>query len=197
MILQRRERATYRERFRLWLWPRVSWRRSGTYYAKRVLRLSGTPYAIAMGCAVGAFASFMPLVGVHCLLTFAIAWILRANLLAGAIGTLIGNPLTFPFIWAGNYELGQMLLGRSNPVAPHQLGQQFASRSLEQIWPLVKPMTLGAIPLGLATGCMIYFLVYNAVAAYQDARRERFADRRATGAVRGEAALASQPGRSA
>ena len=54
MLFRRREEPGYWERFKLWLWPRVSWRRSALYYLKRILRLSGTPYAIAMGAAVGA-----------------------------------------------------------------------------------------------------------------------------------------------
>ena len=50
MLFRRREEPGYWERFKLWLWPRVSWRRSALYYLKRILRLSGTPYAIAHGC---------------------------------------------------------------------------------------------------------------------------------------------------
>ena len=65
MLFRRREEPGYWERFKLWLWPRVSWRRSALYYLKRILRLSGTPYAIAMGAAVGAAVAFTPFLGFH------------------------------------------------------------------------------------------------------------------------------------
>ena len=62
------------------------------------------------------------------------------------------------------------------------------SRS-DEIVPLIEPMVVGSIPVGLAVGCIVYFIVYKAVAAYQDARRKRLADRR-------QAARRRKPGRS-
>jgi uncharacterized protein (DUF2062 family) len=105
MLFRRRKKATQWERFKVWLWPRVSWRRSVLYFVKRTLRLSGSPHAIALGCAVGAFAAFTPFLGLHIVIAVVIAWLLRGNLIAGAVGTFIGNPLSFPFIWAGTYEV--------------------------------------------------------------------------------------------
>ena len=148
------------------------------YYLKRVLRLSGTPYAIAMGVAIGVAVSFTPFVGTHLVVTFALAWLLRANLIAGAMGTAIGNPLTFPFIWASTYEVGHLLLKGVSRDAPARLEYDLTHRSLDQILPLIKPMMVGAVPLGLAAACTAYFLVSRGVAAYQEARRRRFAGRR-------------------
>src|SRR3954463_10108703 len=101
MLFRRREELSYWQRFKLWLWPRVSWRRSTLYYLKRILRLSGTPYAIAMGSALGAFVSVTPFIGFHFVITLVLAWLLRSNMIAGVIATGIGNPATYPFIWAG------------------------------------------------------------------------------------------------
>ncbi len=159
----------------MWLWPRVSWRRSTRYFTKRVLRVSARPYAVAMGCAVGAFVSFTPFVGLHFILTFLIAWPLRGNLIAGAIGTAVGNPLTFPFIWMATYKVGHMMMHGEAEPPPERLAHDLLHKSFDQLWPLIKPMTLGAIPLGLVAGAIVYFLVYNAVSTYQLARRARFA----------------------
>lgn len=175
MLFKRREKATFWERFRVGMWPRVSWRRSGNYYIKRMLRLSGTPYAIAIATAIGAGVSLTPFLGFHFLITFALAWLLRGNLIAGAIGTCLGNPLTFPFIWAATYEVGQFILRGRSVDAPARLTNELASKSIDQIWPLIKPMLVGSVPLGLATGCVVYFAVHKAVSAYQDRRRERLA----------------------
>ena len=63
-----------------------------------------------MGAAVGAFVACTPFIGLHFVITFALAWLVRGNMIAGAIGTGLGNPATFPFIWAGTYEIGQLML---------------------------------------------------------------------------------------
>ncbi|MYZ48706.1 DUF2062 domain-containing protein [Propylenella binzhouense] len=178
MLFKRRHRQSFRQRVRVWLWPRVSWRRSAAYHAKRVLRLSATPYSIAMGCAVGAFVSCTPFIGMHFLITFLIAWPLRGNLIAGAIGTSIGNPVTFPFIWVGTYKIGHLLLHGHDRDAPARLGQDLLTKSFDQLVPILKPMAIGSVPLGLAIAVVTYFLTYYLVATYQAGRRERFAARR-------------------
>lgn len=175
MLFKRRKEAGLGERFRVWLWPRVSWRRSWTYYIKRALRLSATPHAIAAGIAAGTFASFTPFVGFHFLLSFVIAYVIRGNLVAGALGTAVGNPLTFPFIWAGTFQVGELILRGEHRVVPGRLGEHLMEKSFDQLWPLIKPMLVGAIPLGLAAGALSYFLVYKTVVAYQTAKRERLA----------------------
>ena len=71
--------------------------RSGQYVTKRILRLTATPHAVAAGVAAGAFTSFTPFMGLHFLLAAVLAWMVRGNLLAPALGTFVGNPLTFPF----------------------------------------------------------------------------------------------------
>lgn len=178
MLFKRREALGYWESFKRWLWPRVSWRRSSLYYLKRILRLSGTPYAIAMGAAVGAAVAFTPFLGLHFVITFLIAWLLRGNMIAGAIGSCIGNPITFPFIWAGTYQLGRMILSQESRQVPLRLGEDLWQKSWDQLWPIIEPMMVGAIPLGLATGAIVYLIVYKAVSAYREGRSKRFAGRR-------------------
>lgn len=175
MLFRRRESPGQWHRVRLWLWPRVSWRRSFMYYTKRILRLSGTPHAIALGAAVGVFASFTPLVGFHLLLTFAVAWALGANMIAGGIGTAIGNPLTFPLIWASTYQVGHFILKGAARNPPVLMEHDLMHRSLMEIVPLIKPMLVGSVPLGLGAGAVFYLVVYKTVSAYQDARRRRIA----------------------
>jgi uncharacterized protein (DUF2062 family) len=179
MLFRSRRTATLWDRFRLWLWPRVSWRRSALYYLKRTLRLSGTPYAIAMGTAIGAFVSCSPFFGFHLILTLILSWLMGANVIAGAIGSVFGNPVTYPFLWAADYEIGQIMLGRASNTAPPRLEHDLLHKSWEQLWPLLKPMSIGCIPIGLAVGAIIYVLVYKAVSAYRDQRRLRFARRQA------------------
>jgi uncharacterized protein len=110
-VFRRRHPVPLRERLSRWLWPHIGWRRTGAYLLKRTVRLSGTPHSIAAGVACGAAISFTPFIGFHLLGTLLLVWLVRGNYLAGAIGTLIGNPWTFPFIWVATYKLGLVLLG--------------------------------------------------------------------------------------
>ena len=177
MLFKRRKTAGWAERLRVWAWPRVSWSRSTRYFLMRVLRLSGTPYAIAAGCAAGIFVSFTPFIGFHVVLTVLLAWIIGGNVLAGLIASAVGNPLTFPFIWAGTYEVGQVLLSGRHSDAPSGLDHQVLARSFHDIWPLIKPMMVGAIPIGLIAASVVFVLVHRMVMAYQTARRLKLQDR--------------------
>ncbi|MEO1399345.1 MAG: DUF2062 domain-containing protein, partial [Pseudomonadota bacterium] len=123
MLLKRRKPAGFLEILRVSLWPRRSWVRSGRYVTKRILRLTASPHAIAAGVAVGAFTSFTPFMGLHFLLAAVLAWVLRGNLIASALGTFFGNPLTFPFIWAGAYKAGHFVLGSVAESDAPALGQ--------------------------------------------------------------------------
>jgi len=173
MLFKRRDHVGIFKRFRVWVWPRVSWRRSTLYFFKRILRLSATPYAISMGAAAGAFTSCTPFIGLHFILAGSIAFVLRGNLIASAVGTSVGNPLTFPFIWAGTYKLGHAFLGSAGHAAP-EFGEQLYKQSFDQLWPLIKPMTVGAVPIGLVVGLIMYVIVYQSVSVYQARRRVRF-----------------------
>lgn len=164
------------------LWPRRSFGRSTQYYVKRVKRVNATPYAIAMGVACGAFSSFTPLIGFHFLLAFALAYVLRGNLVAAAIGTAVGNPLTFPLIWAVTFRVGRTILGApvrpdAEPVidAPSAYTVEAITGFFQSTWPLMKPMLVGAVPLGLTAAVASYFVVYGMVYGYQSARQARFA----------------------
>jgi uncharacterized protein (DUF2062 family) len=179
MLFKRRTAETTWERLRLWLWPRVSWRRSARYFLKRILRLSGTPYAIAMGAAIGVFTTFTPFIGFHLLITFAISWALGANLIAGVLSTSIGNPITLPVIWTATYQVGHFILNGVSRSPPPALDHDLLHRPLGDVLPLVEPMLVGSLPVGLAAGAVTFLLVHKAVSAYQTARRRRLESRRA------------------
>lgn len=153
------------------MWPRRGWRRASRYIGHRIRRLPGTPYRIAAGFASGAAISFTPFIGFHFAGAALIALLLRANVVASAIGTVIGNPWTFPFIWAWTHAFGQWLLGaESVSVLPEELSFNYIFGHLPEVfW----PMTVG----GLATAAVAWFAFFwpvrKAVAEYQHARRWR------------------------
>jgi uncharacterized protein len=176
MLFRRRVKPTVGERVRIWLWPRRSFRRSFNYLKKRVLRLDATPHAIAAGIAAGVFSSFTPFVGFHFLISFAIAYLIAGNMVAAALGCGVGNPVTFGPIWASTYELGRWLTA-AEPIdgsAPAGLGHALANMRLTDMWePILKPMLIGSVPLGLAAALVAYGAVYLAARSFQAHRTRR------------------------
>lgn len=189
MLMKRRIPPTWTESLRVWIWPRRSWLRSGQYVAKRIMRLTATPHAIAAGVAAGAFASFTPFMGFHFIQAFIFAWLVRGNMIAAALGTFIGNPLTFPFIWAAAYHTGNFVLqtqdhGAEPPAlgiamkdvieACWNLDGSAALVALGDIWfPILYPMLVGGIIVGLLVTIPIYFLTRRAAGIFRETRRNK------------------------
>ena len=155
-------------------WPRRSFGRSIKYFVKRVLRLTASPHAVAAGVAAGVFASWTPFLGFHFIVAVVLAYLLAGNLVASAIGTGFGNPITFPFIWGGTHKLGKFILGDRFHPSDHKfnLMQQLRHADFDQLWePLIKPMAIGAIPLGILCALIFYVLTYWGVSVFQNRRR--------------------------
>ena len=179
MLFRRRQQQHPLSRLRVAVWPSVSWSRSAQYFQKRVMRLTGSPHAVAFGFAIGVAVAFTPFLGLHIILGIGIAYLVGANLVAAALGTAVANPLTLPFILASTYRLGRVFVGgpahfRNGSDVPANL----AEKSLHAIWPVIKPMIVGAIPLGLAAGIAAYVVVLLATRAVRTVRTERLAARR-------------------
>lgn len=198
MVFGRRVKPSYGQRVRAFLWPKSGLKRSTRYIVKRVSRLNATPHAIAAGFAAGAAASFTPFIGFHFLLGFALAWSARGSLLASAFGTAVGNPLTFPLIFAATYETGHWVLGLFRPVQAHighvddaaeqgqvLIDQGFFAVGLDSLWPVIKTMCVGAVPLGIVAFCAFYLVTRSAVSAFQRTRKARRAHRKAARAAGG------------
>ena len=188
MLFKRRTQPSWAESLRVWLWPRRSWLRSTQYVTKRVLRITATPHAIAAGVAAGVFTSFTPFMGLHFLVAFALAWLIGGNLIASALGTFFGNPLSFPFIWAATFHVGNFLLGMDQDGSGALLiatsmseivGALFsfdmsaAGAGITQIWePVLYPMLIGGAVLGPVFAVPFYFITRRGTAAFRERRRD-------------------------
>jgi hypothetical protein len=187
MIFSSREKRSFGKRVRNFVWPEIGFKRWAKYLVHRLARLSSTPHVIALGFAAGAFASFTPLVGFHFIIAALVALVLRANVLASAVGTVVGNPLTFPFIWAACYNVGALLLGidyksEVDIVLPEGASLDIFAQPIltaQLIWrgiePIFLPMIIGGVPLGIIGGAICYFAVRAAVQRFQARRKAALA----------------------
>jgi uncharacterized protein (DUF2062 family) len=134
VVFRRRTRLTLPERLQALVYPKGGWRRAARYVWVRLTRLPDPPHRIARGIWAGIFVSFTPLFGVHLGLGAVLAFVLRGNVLAALLATMVGNPLSFPVIAVLSIQLGHLLLGNaaSAPPAAHIL-QAFAAAGAE-VW---------------------------------------------------------------
>ena len=113
-VFARRQRRNIAERIIAASWPRSGWRRAARYYVLRLKRLPGTPSSIACGLACGIAMAPSPFIGLHLVFAGALAWLLRGNVLAAVLGTLVlGNPWVVPLLLAGDFEIGHLFFGAS------------------------------------------------------------------------------------
>lgn len=175
-MFKRRHPLPFHKRAGAIVWPSGGWRRSGAYVAHRLRRLPGTPYRIAAGFASGAAVSFTPFIGLHFVLAAALAVAVRGNVIAAAIGTVVGNPWTFPLIWLWTYSLGRWVLGGrdSLKVLPEAMSfQHIVDQPLE----VLLPMVVGGVPTAIVAWFVFFWPLQRTVAGYQKARRRRLRKR--------------------
>ncbi|WP_092583211.1 DUF2062 domain-containing protein [Rhizobium mongolense] len=181
MLFRRRKPAGFRERTRELFWPRKGFLRPLRYLKMRILRLTASPHAVAMGVAAGVFVSWTPFIGVHFIMAFVLAYFLSGNMVAAALGTAaFGNPLTYPFIWAVTWEIGHLLLMRENAMTGQSvdLMELFHKLRFTELWkPVLEPMLIGAIPPAAISSVVLYILTFYTVKGFQVRRRERLMQR--------------------
>ena len=185
-MFKRRKKSKFYHRVHNFVWPSLGWKRSTQYLFHRIGRLPGTPYSTAAGFACGAAVSFTPFVGLHIVLAGLCAWLIRANIMAAVIGTAVGNPWTFPFIWAFIFNLGVWIGAAGNGVNASELDfHRMFSTSIDALltydlsylfetaWPVLWPMFIGGIPAFVFIWLMFYFPLRPLIKRYQSNRQKR------------------------
>lgn len=179
MLFRSRKKRSWLAILGAFLWPRGGIGRGLSYLRHRLARLPDTPHRIAAGMASGVAASLTPFIGLHFLLAALLAYITRGNLIASAVGTAVGNPWTFPFIWLATYKLGVKALGM--PVRAHPFADLTWTTLFEDpmalFGPVLGPMMLGAIPLALLGWWLSYLPIKRLVTYYRARRAEKLAAR--------------------
>ena len=180
MLFRRRNKASWPVRVREFFWPRKGLTRPARYLAKRILRLSASPHAVATGVAAGIFSAFTPLLGFHVILALALAYLMAGNLLAAALATTIANPLTIPLIALATFRVGEVFLGvqSAQAVTASELFHMLEHLQLSELWqPVLKPMLVGAGFLGVSAAFLSYGVTRHAVRSFKARRHARLLER--------------------
>ncbi|MFK7944115.1 MAG: DUF2062 domain-containing protein [Paracoccaceae bacterium] len=195
MIFKRRNPASFKNRLREFFSPRQGFWRGWDYIGKRIRRLPDSPHRIALGFACGAFASFSPFFGFHFFVAAGFAWLVRGNILSSLFGTIVGNPLTFPFISGISLWLGRWILGRDGGSSGAEQVLEAAWGAMVSAWSAVTswfgygpsmldgflnfldevflPYLIGGMLPGLVSAVISYIVLGPIVAAYQERRRKK------------------------
>ena len=145
------------------------------YYKLRLARLPASNYAISSGFACGSMVSFTPLLGLHFILAVIFAFLIRGNFIAALIGTVVGNPITFPFIWGLIYKVGTYVTNIQHVNIGRKINFDMI---INQTYEIFFPMLLGGIIIAPLIWIISYFLIYSFISSYK--RRKNKTERRSS-----------------
>ena len=180
-MFQRKKKKPVSEVILNFIWPSIGWKKLLRFWMIRMSRLPGSVYSISAGFACGAAISFTPFVGLHFILSALLAWCIRSNIVASVIGTAIGNPWTFPFIWTWTHNLGlwmgfdaERIVSNNDSISEFFFDKTYeAILNLdfiligETIWPIIGPMLLGCLPTVIFVWFLFYFLIRALITYYR------------------------------
>lgn len=185
MIFKRKKPLSFAARVREFIMPSMGWRRTARYVHLRLMRLNDTSQKVAAGLAIGVAVSFSPLVGTHLLQAALFAYLFRANVISALIGTLAGNPWTFPFMWLLAIWFGEVIFSLMGiPVSTViPVDMDFA-----KVWALATkeplriflPWLVGGYWIALIIAPILYMVFFNMIRTARRAHKKRRAKKRRT-----------------
>lgn len=165
-MFQRKKPRTILQKAREAVWPSMGWKRMFRYIQLRLLRLDDTTPSIAIGLAFGVTISFVP-PGIHILSAVGLSVLFGGNILAAVVGTLFGNPWTFPIMWWMSHKVGdfffQMFGWEVAHIPPNFTLESFMSALSEQSIGFIAPWALGGVILMVVFWPVFYILSYRMV----------------------------------
>lgn len=144
-------------------------RRFFSYYKFKLARLPASSYAISAGFACGSMVSFTPLIGFHFVLAVIFAYLLRANYIAALIGTIVGNPISFPFIWGLIYKVGAFIVDKPEDNLRPNINFEII---INQTYDIFIPMLVGGAVLAIPIWVTTYFITYSFVSSFKKAKQK-------------------------
>ena len=127
----------------------------------KVYRIRDFPESVAIGLAWGVAISFTPLLGFHLIICYLGTISMRGNLIAATVGSVIGNPWTFPLFFFAAYKIGLNFI-----YAPLDNYEFKLSFLIENFSRLFFPTLIGSLPIAIA----VWFITYKISKFYLEKR---------------------------
>ena len=138
-----------------------------SYYKLKLARLPASPHAVASGFACGSMVSFTPLLGLHFILAIVFAYLIRGNIVAALLGTIVGNPVTFPFIWGLIYKVGAFVISTKHIEFNNEINFNMI---ITQTYEIFLPMLLGGAILAIPVWLITYILTHSFISSYKKSK---------------------------
>ena len=138
-----------------------------TYYKLKLARLPASPHAVASGFACGSMVSFTPLLGLHFILAIVFAYLIRGNIVAALLGTIVGNPVTFPFIWGVIYKVGAFVISTKHIEFNNEINFNMI---VTQTYEIFLPMLIGGDILDIQVWLITYILTHSFISSYKKSK---------------------------
>lgn len=144
-------------------------KRSRDFY-NRFICLKGEPGNIAMGMAIGVFIGVTPTIPFHTAIIIAVGVLFKQNITAGFLASwLISNPVTIPFFYFFQYELGRLILGWQKTA---WVLNDFSLESLINLgWHILFPLLMGGIVMAPFFAVPAFFLARRFIKVLRERNR--------------------------
>ena len=133
----------------------INLKRASLFYFLKLIRVKDSKDKLAIGFACGSMVSFSPFIGFHFFLAVIFAYILRGNIVASLIGTFVGNPFTFPFIWIFIYKVGNIFIKNDQNFSLELTFQSLFNQGYD----ILIPMMIGSLIVSIPIWFISYFTV--------------------------------------
>ena len=177
-----KSKRSLRSKITEWFYPSIGIRAWCKYMALYLKRQPLTSHKLSLGFAIGIFVSFTPYVGFQGLIAIILCYTFSASLLATFIGSMVGNPWTFPFIWLWIRNFGNFILHRDPTVGSmHHVEFTISAiiNNLEFYWcEFIFPMSVGGIPTGIFVATVAYFVIKYQIDHFRNFRKNLLAKRK-------------------
>ena len=137
----------------------INLKRASLFYFLKLVRVKDSQDKLAVGFACGSMVSFSPFIGFHFLLAIIFAYIFRGNIVASLIGTFIGNPFTFPFIWIFIYKVGNIFFKNDENLSLELTFQSLFDQGYDILIPMLIGSLIVSIPIWLISYYTVKFLM--------------------------------------
>jgi uncharacterized protein (DUF2062 family) len=147
---------------------------------RSIFRVKETPRRIALAFALGVFMGVSPLLGLHYVGAFALAWLFRLNKLVAIVGVSVNNPWTIvPIssfcVWTGAkmMSIQQVLpdVDWQNVTLLKIVGKLSDLDNfllmVKQLMPLIKAFFVGSFVVCTISAGISYFIIQTMVSRYQ------------------------------
>lgn len=154
------------------IWNRIG--RTLRYGYLRIVRIKAPAESIALGMAMGVFAGALPFLSFQMIIAVSLAFLVRGNVIAAALGTWWTNPFNWPIVFPLLFLLGsQFVSANVSPLDIHELIHMPFTELLCQGWQWLLVTTLGGVIVGIPMAVGVYFMTLRMVRLYHDRRAER------------------------